>query len=169
MWELVIKALENMTVRDLINTIVGIMAVVTLVIEFTKKLPWKPLTHIVEWFGSTLTHKLDEKVELLTTQTKANNEAIIKLDEKVDRQFLENQKEQDEKEAKRLRASIICFSDSCRIDTQHSKSHFENIFRDIDDYKTYCEKHDIPNHFIDGEVAYITEVYEHVLKENKFV
>lgn len=161
--------LENLTIREVINYIVGIMVVFSVIVEFNKRLPWKPITHIIEWFGGALTKNLNTKMEELSKQTKANNEAIIELDKKVEERFAENQKEADEKEAKRLRASIISFSDACRADAHHSKNHFENIFRGIDDYNTYCERHHIPNHFINSEVAYITEVYNHVLKENKFI
>ena len=75
----------------------------------------------------------------------------------------------DEKEAKRLRSNIICFSDSCRIGTHHTKNHFENIFRDYDDYKNYCKVHKFENHFIDGEMSYIESIYEECLRENKFL
>ena len=91
------------------------------------------------------------------------------LDNKIDLKFEEKNKDDDEKEAKRLRASIIAFSDSCRVNTKHTKQHFENVFRDIDDYNLYCMKHNIPNHYIDGEVSYITSIYEKCLRENSFL
>ena len=75
----------------------------------------------------------------------------------------------DTKEAKRLRARIIDFADSCRVHQKHTKTAFENITRDYGDYMEYCEKHDIPNHFIDAEFEYIKEVYSECQKENKFI
>lgn len=158
-----------MTLKEMLNYIVGIIGVLSVFVEVNKKLPWKPWTHFIEWLGDCLTRNLDDRMELLAEQTKANTEAIIELDKKVEKRFDENQKKADEKEAKRLRASIICFSDACRTNVLHSKTHFENIFRDIDDYNYYCIRHNIPNHYIEGEVAFITEVYEKVLRENKFV
>ena len=83
--------------------------------------------------------------------------------------FKEKQKDDDEKEAKRLRAKIIEFADSCRVGDHHTQNHFENVFRDYSDYMNYCDTHDIPNHFIDTEYAYIQEVYTECLKENKFL
>ena len=73
----------------------------------------------------------------------------------------------DEKEAKRLRSNIICFSDSCKTGTAvHTKRHFENIFRDYDDYVNYCKKRDLENHFIDEEIEYIKEVYKNCTMKN---
>ena len=112
---------------------------------------------------------MDTKLELIEQQQKANNDAIIELDKKVERKFSEQQKEADEKEAKRLRASIISFSDSCRVHEKHTKNHFENIMRDYDDYMVYCDKHNLENHFIEGEKQYIESVYQECLRENKFL
>lgn len=76
----------------------------------------------------------------------------------------------DEKEVKRLRSNIICFADSCRNgDVKHTKQHFENIFRDYDDYLSYCKARNFQNHFIDGEMEYIKAVYTEASKGNKFI
>ena len=116
-----------------------------------------------------MTKDLAKDLQDLKKETKANNEAIIELDKKVDKKFKEKQKDDDEKEAKRLRAKIIEFADSCRVGDHHTQNHFENVFRDYGDYMNYCNTHDIPNHFIDTEYAYIQEVYTECLKENKFL
>ena len=50
-----------------------------------------------------------------------------------------------------------------------AKTADENITRDYGDYMEYCEKHNIPNHFIDAEFEYIKEVYSECQKENKFI
>ena len=39
----------------------------------------------------------------------------------------------------------------------------------IDDYNEYCKKHNFPNHFIDGEVAYIKSVFQKCLAEDRFI
>ena len=87
----------------------------------------------------------------------------------MDKKFEEKQKDDDEKEAKRLRSSIIEFADSCRIGNHHTQNHFENVMRDYSEYADYCEKHDIPNHFIDSEYRYIEDIYQECLRENKFL
>ena len=161
--------LETVTLKDIIYFIVGVIGVLSIVVEKAKKIPFHPWTHLFEWIGNILTKSVDTKLEMIEQQQKANNDAIIELDKKVERKFSEQQKEADEKEAKRLRASIISFSDSCRVHEKHTKNHFENIMRDYDDYMVYCDKHNLENHFIEGEKQYIESVYQECLRENKFL
>ena len=176
--------LNGLTVRQCIEVVVGLIAVVSFIIEWDKKLPYHPASSFISWIGRNLmkdalkelNKKIDEmekenkeKCLALSEQQKANNEAIIELSNKVDKKFEEQKKEDDEKEAKRLRANIICFSDSCRIHEKHTKRHFENIFRDYDDYMMYCEKHNLANHYIDEEYEYIKGVYQECVTENKFL
>jgi len=161
--------LESITLKDIIYFIVGTITVLSVVVEKAKKLPFKPWTHLLQWIGKCLTHNVDTRLTKIEQQQKANNEAIIELDKKVDRKFSEKQKDDDEKEAKRLRSRIIEFADSCRCGDHHTQNHFENIMRDYSDYVGYCELHDIPNHFIDSEFKYIEDVYQHCLHENKFL
>ena len=161
--------LETVTLKDIIYFIVGVIGVLSIVVEKAKKIPFNPWTHLFEWIGNSLTKSVDTKLEMIEQQQKANNDALIELDKKVERKFSEQQKEADEKEAKRLRASIISFSDSCRVHEKHTKNHFENIMRDYDDYMVYCDKHNLENHFIEGEKQYIESVYQECLRENKFL
>lgn len=96
-------------------------------------------------------------------------ESIKDIKEDYNKRMDTLERNADEKEAKRLRSSIICFSDSCRTGERHTKQHFENVFRDYDDYSRYCEKHDFENHFIDGEMEYIKSIYTEYSKNNKFL
>ncbi len=161
--------LESITVKDLIYFIVGVITVLSIVVEKAKSLPFNPWTAIFEWIGSRITKGVNERLEKLEVQQKANINAINELDKKVEKKFEEKQRDDDEKEAKRLRASIIKFADACRVGTKHTQSHFENVIRDYSDYVSYCEKHNIPNHFIDNEYRYIEEIYQECLRENKFL
>lgn len=161
--------LESITLKDTIYFIVGIITALSVVVEKAKKLPFKPWTHLLQWIGKCLTQNVDTRLTNIEQQQKANNKAIIELDKKVDKKFSEKQKDDDEKEAKRLRSRIIEFADSCRCEDHHTQNHFENIMRDYSDYVGYCELHDIPNHFIDSEFKYIEDVYQHCLHENKFL
>ena len=164
-----VEYLKNLTLGELFNYIVGAIAVVSFLVEKSKKLPFKPWSALISWFGKCLTTNLAKDLQDLKKETKANNEAIIELSKKVDKKFNEQQRQADEKEAKRLRASIISFSDSCRIHDKHTKTHFENVMRDYDDYMAYCDKHNLENHFIEGEKQYIESVYQECLRENKFL
>lgn len=161
--------LDYITLKDIIYIIVGFVAVFSVVAEKTKSLPFSPWTKFFEWIGERLTKSMDERLDKIEEQQKANNDAIIKLDNKVDEKFKEKQKDDDEKEAKRLRANIIEFADSCRCGNHHTQNHFENVMRDYSDYVHYCETHGIPNHFIDSEYKYIEGIYQNCLIENSFL
>ena len=161
--------LENITLKQVIDFIVAVVSVFSIIAEFNKKISFKPISLILSHLGKALNKDLLAKIENIDEQNKANSNAIKELSDKVDSKFSENDKRSDEKEAKRLRASIISFADSCRIGNKHTQNHFENVFRDCSDYMEYCEKYNIPNHFVEADMKYITEVYDHCLKENKFV
>lgn len=163
------NVMDSITLKDISYFIVGFITVSSVIVEKAKNLPFKPWTHLFDWIGKNLNQSVNARLEQIEEQQKANNEAIIELDKKVDRKFEEKQKDDDEKEAKRLRANIIQFADSCRVDEKHTQTHFENVMRDYSDYITYCEKHDIPNHYIDSEYKYIEGIYQECLRENKFI
>lgn len=161
--------LDTVTLKDLVYFIVGVIAVISIVVEKAKNIPFHPWTHLLEYLGGMLTKGIDSRLDQIDMQQRANNEAIKELDRKVEMRFNEQQREEDEKEAKRLRSHIIEFADSCRVHQKHTKTAFENITRDYDDYINYCEKHNIPNHFIDAEFEYIKGVYAECQEENKFL
>lgn len=164
-----LEVIESFTVGEVIKYIVAIIGVLSVLVEWNKKIPWHPWSHIFSWVGKQFTKTIDEKIENLDRQVKDTNKAVQGLREDMERKFDEKQRNDDEKEMKRLRADIISFSDDCGRHTHHTKVHFENIFRVIDDYNKLCEEHNFPNHFIDGEVEYIKSVYEECLKDNKFL
>lgn len=163
------ELLKSITLEDVKGYIVGVIGVLSLLVEFNKKIPFSPWSLLINWVGKALTKDLELRLDSIDKQQKANNDAINELDKKVERKFQEKQKDDDEKEAKRLRANIISFSDSCRVGNHHTQNHFENIMRDYGDYISYCNQHNIPNHFIEAEYKYIKEVYSECLKENKFL
>ena len=168
-----LRVIQSMTVKELFDYIVGVILVISIIVEKSKKLPFNPWSKLLSAVGGALLKKYSEesmqKLEKIEAETKANSKAIIKLNKEVHEKFNEQQLKSDEKEAKRLRANIICFSDSCRVGDRHTKNHFENVMRDYDDYIAYCEKHNLENHYIEGEYEYISSIYQKCLRENKFL
>lgn len=161
--------LSSITLQDIVNWGIVILGILSVVVEFIEKCPihiWSPL---ISWVGKSLNKDIKEHLKELEERQKESGKAIEELKEHVDLRFRENERSQDEKEAKRLRASIISFADSCRVNNHHTQEHFKNVFRDYDDYINYCEKHDIPNHYIDEQMDYIRDIYQRCLKENKFL
>lgn len=162
-------ALEYVTLRDVVYVLVGVSTLISVLIEKSKNLPFHPWSRLFKWLGNNLTEDLHERLEQIEQQQAINNEAITELNKKVDNKFREKQEDDDTKEAKRLRARIIEFSDSCRIGNHHTKTHFENVMRDYSDYAQLCEIHNIPNHYIDSEYHYIEGIYQKCLRENSFL
>lgn len=183
--------LPSLNIKQIVEIVVGILVTISALVEWNKKLPFQPISSFFRWLGSNLMKSTiedintkfaevnikfdelekahEEKSIELEKQQKANNDAIIELSKKMDDKFSEHLKEADEKEAKRLRARIISFSDSCRVHTKHTKNHFENVFRDYDDYLAYCKRHNFANHYIEGEYEYIRSVYQKCLLEDDFL
>ena len=164
-----IQILDSVTLKDFIYFIVGSITALSVVVEKIDKFPFKPWSNFFGWIGRYLNRDIDKKLENIEQQQMANNKAIIELNRKVEQKFEEKQKDDDEKEAKRLRENIISFADSCRVGNHHTQNHFENVMRDYSDYEDYCKKHDIPNHFIDSEYKYIERIYQECLAEDKFL
>ena len=161
--------LESVTLKDAIYFIGGIIAVLSIIIERTKSLPFQPWTHLFRWIGKNITGSLETKLDELERKQCANNDAIVELEKKMDEKFREQKKDADEKEAQRLRESIISFADLCRCGNKHTQTHFENVMRDYDKYKAYCTEHGIPNHYIDSDYRYIEDLYQHRLRNNDFL
>ena len=167
------KFLESISLKDITYFIVGAITVISIVAEKVEKFPFKPFSLILKWLGKGLNRSVNERLDKMEEKQesnyKSNKDAIKELKDSMDKRFSDKQKDDDEKEAKRLRASIIEFADSCRVGNHHTQNHFENVMRDYSDYVEYCNRHKIPNHFIDNEYYYIESVYQECLRENKFL
>lgn len=159
----------EITLKQVFDFIVGAIAVISIFVEFSKKIHFRPWSFVFSHIEGLLNRNLLKKLDEIEKQQRANEEAIIELKKDIEKKFEESAVAADTKEAKRLRSRIIEFTDSCRIHQKHTKTAFENITRDYDDYLNYCEEHDIPNHFIDAEFEYIKEVYAECQAENKFI
>ena len=167
--ELIKTFLGTITLKQVFDFIVGAIAVISVLVEFSKKIPFHPWSFLLSYIGKAINSDLRKEMNELKLQIDANRVAINELKEDMEQKFNESATEADTKEAKRLRARIIDFADSCRVHQKHTKTAFENISRDYDDYCNYCERRDIPNHFIDAEFEYIKQVYQECQTENKFI
>lgn len=163
------EVFDNITLKQIIDFILGCIAVISVVIEFSHKIPINPWSFLFKKIGNSFNRDINIKLNELEKQQKINNKSIKELELVMENKFKEKQRNDDEKEAKRLRAHIISFADSCRTGQLHTQASFQNIFRDYSDYVSYCEENDIPNHFIDSEYTYINEIYQKCLKENNFL
>ena len=161
--------LAGISLKDIIYFIVGVTGVLSVIVEKTKALPFNPWSKLLKWIGDIMTKGISDKLDSLEQSTIANKNAITDLEKKVEDKFEEQQKEDDEKEAKRLRSNIINFVDSCRNGDAHTQTHYEDVMRAYDDYISLCKKRGIQNHFIDSEYKYIEELYHEKLRTNDFL
>jgi len=145
----------------------GALALLSVFVEITP-IKWNPLTSLFSWIGCRFTASLNSKLDALEKQQKENSDSIEKLRVDVEERFVKAGHDADEKEARRLRAAMLSFSDSCRSGARHTKAQFENVARDYDDYLSICSKRNLQNHFIDSEMEYVKEVYNKCLHENSF-
>ena len=67
--------LETVTLKDIIYFIVGVIGVLSIVVEKAKKIPFHPWTHLFEWIGSSLTKSVDTKLEMIEQQQKEQKKA----------------------------------------------------------------------------------------------
>lgn len=127
-----------------------------------------PWSRILKCIGNALNRDLSSRISVLEATAKKNTGSIADLQQKMEDSFVKEARDRDTIEAKKLRGRIISFAESCRKDAKHTRVQFEEIFRAVDDYNYYCEKYSIPNHYIDGEVKYLEEIFQEVARESKF-
>lgn len=77
--------------------------------------------------------------------------------------------ENDKNEARRLRANILDFANSCRNKRKHTKDEFENIARDYEDYMDIIKKRGMKNGFLEEEYSYIKDIFHECQRENSFL
>lgn len=167
--EFIETVLANVTLKQVFDFIAGSIAVISVFVEFSKKIPFHPWSFLLSRLGRAINRDLREKLDEVERQQNTLKEAVNTLGADMGRRFNESATAADTKEAKLLRSRIIEFADSCRVHQKHTKTAFENITRDYDDYVEYCKKRNIPNHFIDAEFEYIKDVYAECQEENKFI
>lgn len=135
---------------EIIKSMCVLIPVVLSVIQISpiKINPW---SSILRWIGNQINK--DIKVDLKS------------IHKEIDSMREEN----DKNEARRLRANILDFANSCRNDRKHTKDEFENIARDYDDYMAIIEKRSIKNGFLKAEYEYIEDIFHQCQRENKFL
>lgn len=92
---------------------------------------------------------------------KETNDKVDALDKKLSGHIKEN----EDDNAKQIRARILNFYDEICEKKKHSESHYDDILDDIDEYERYVVAHpDFKNNRGEVAMSYIREVY-HVQKE----
>ena len=149
-------------IKDIVSLIAWILGVVSIIIEFNKKIPLHPLSHVVKWMGSILNRETLEKLDEIALQSAQVKEEVKDISDRLTR----FEEETNDKRAVDMRNQIIDFSENLRLGKEYSVKQFESALGVVSRYYDHCERHNIRNHYIDGETEFIKEKFREV-KERK--
>lgn len=142
-------------VKDIISLVAWVVGGLSILIEFNKKIPLHPLSHIVKWMGSILNRETLEKLNEIVEKSSQTKEEVKEINERLTR----FEEDTNDKRAVDMRNQIINFSEDLRLGHIFSVKQFETIMCTVSRYYDHCEKHNIKNHYIDEETAYIREKF----------
>lgn len=125
--------------------------------------PWTLLGKALKWLWRAFCRSLNadvlDKLDALEQEeksTKATLEAHIKID--------------DEREADKVRASILHFNNELLRSIPHTKEEFVEILAKIDWYNDFCETHkEYRNSRAVHAIANIERVYDERMKKHDFL
>lgn len=149
-------------VKDIISLVAWIIGGLSILIEFNKKIPLHPLSHIVKWMGSILNRETYEKLDEIALKSSQTKEEVKEINERLTR----FEEETNDKRAVDMRNQIIDFSENLRLGHIFSIKQFETAMCTISRYYDHCERHNIKNHYIDSETEFIKEKFREA-KERK--
>lgn len=152
-----------MTREEIIAWCVALGLPTLLQISPLKINPWSWLGKALKWIWRAFCRSLNADVlsklstmELDQKETKAKLESHIKLD--------------DEREADKVRASILRFNNELLRSIPHTKEEFVEILSKIDWYNDFCKTHeDYRNSRAVHAIANIERVYDERMKKHDFL
>lgn len=146
-----IEAISELTVGEIVTYIALFFAGAATVIEKTSK-TMKPLTKLARAIGRAINGEVMEEVKQL----------------KQDLQDMKNT--EDERNAKAARSRVLRFGDELTHNVHlPTKEHFDDVLRDITDYKNYCDTHpNFENDQMHETAEYILSTYRDCLKNHRF-
>lgn len=152
------EAILNATIGQLIGGGLGILAVLSVFIEFTP-IKINPISAVLHWIGERTNVGLTEQFAQLERK-------VEKLSAKYEKIEAENEK----REAISCRVRILRFADEIRRDVDHSQESFEQTLSDIDNYEKYCHEHPL---FQNNKTIIANErikaAYRNCLEKNSFL
>lgn len=153
------STIMHLTIGEIVGWGAGIIATVSFIIEFNKKIKFNPITCMLNWIGSRTNKGINDKMDVLEAQVK----------EIHDRQKLLEQVA-DEREAICYRVRILRFGDELRRGVKHSEESFNQVISDLDRYEKYCDDHPgFKNNKAKMAKKRIEEAYHKCLADNDFL
>ena len=142
-------------IKDIVSLITWILGGISIIIEFNKKIPLHPLSRMFKWMGSILNRETLEKLDEIAIQSAQVKEEVKDISDRLTR----FEEETNDKRAVDMRNQIIDFSENLRLGKEYSVKQFESALGVVSRYYDHCERHNIRNHYIDGETEFIREKF----------
>ena len=157
--------LMNATVGQLIGGGIGVIAILSMFIEFTP-IKLNPISDFLNWIGKRTNKELDGRIKELDSR-------IEDLEGKVNGISAKQgniEANMQEQEAINSRIRILRFSDEIRRGVRHSQESFDQTLSDITKYKKYCTDHpDFENEKTVTANERIKEAYKKCMDDNDFL
>ena len=148
-------ALMELTVGQIIGWVAGVLAGLSVIIEFSKKIKFNPLTAILKWIGARVNGGLVDKIDGLEKKIDGLEVSFADL---------------ERNDVVNCRREILQFADELRRGVKHSQETFDQVLSDIDTYDRYCDEHkDFKNNKTVAARKKILDVYSACLDENNFL
>lgn len=145
----------GLTVGQIVGWIAGGLAVLSVIIEFNKKIHFNPITIALKWIGKRTNGELAEKIDGMKKEIDGLKGSVADL---------------ERNDVIDCRREILQFADELRRGVRHSQETFDQILSDIDAYDKYCDKHtEFKNNKTIAARKKILEVYSKRLDDNDFL
>lgn len=125
--------------------------------------PWSMVLKMLRWLWRAFCRSLNEDV--------LQKLAVMETEQKETKDRLEQHiKHDDEREADKVRTSILHFNNELLRDIPHTKEEFVEILAKIDWYNDFCKTHeDYKNSRAVHAIANIERSYDERLKKHDFL
>lgn len=156
----------NLTLGEVVGWVSAIIASLTVIIEFNKKIKFSPITIALNWIGSKINNGMMDEMGSM----KKDIAGVRKELDKVAADYKSMKDEMDCRSAVNARVRILRFGEEIRNGVLHTKEYFDQSLEDIDYYEKYCATHP---EFVNNKTVRTKEriiaAYDKCLEENDFL
>lgn len=148
-WIDLIKDIFSQIDKYLVFGLVAVFAIMT-ILQFSKS-KWSPWSALLAAFGKSINHELYEKLDT------------------VKNELSHTRKDFAAKTLSDTRRYIFDFANACRHGKKHTRSQWEFVISEIDNYEKYIEENDLKNGVFKGEANYLRRLFQQLLSNNEFL
>ena len=152
------ETIMNATIGQLIGGGLGIVAILSIFIEFTP-IKLNPVSALLNWIGRRINKALLDRIDELeeNVNTIGDNQKAMEADI-------------EKRDAINCRVRILRFSDEIRRKIKHSQESFDQVLDDLDVYEKYCAAHpEFKNNKTMSAKERIKAAYDGCMEQNDFL